>query len=333
MKNEVKNNEIAIFQAKNGAIELKQDFNKETIWANKNNIAQIFGIDRSVASRHIKNIFNDKELNKKVVCTNFAHTTKHGAIKGKTQTKEIEFYNLDIILAIGYRTNSIKAIEFRKWATKTLKDHITKGYTINKNLLKQKENLYLEVLEDVKKLSIDNKLISNNQIIDLIKIFSSTWFNLESYDKQNLPTRGVVKSKKINFNNLSEKLYSEIYVLKQELIRKKEATEFFAQEKSNGSLEGILGSIFQSVFRQDAYKTTEEKASHLLYFVIKNHPLNDGNKRTGAFSFIWFLQKMKFDFSKKITPETLTTLTLLIAESNPKDKDKMIGLVLLLLKK
>ena len=324
---------LAIYQAKNGAIELNFDDSEETLWASKKHISEIFDIDRSVVSRHIKNIFKDNELDKTVVCAKFAHTTEHGAIKGKTQSKEVEFYNLDIILAIGYRTNSLKAIEFRKWSTKTLKEHITKGFTINENLLNQKRELYLQVLEDIKKLSSENRLISNTQIIDLIKNFSSTWFNLESYDTQNLPSTGQNKSSlDMDFKKLSKQLYIEVEILKQELISKKEATNLFAQEKTKGSLEGILGNVLQSVFNQDAYETIEEKAAHLLYFIIKNHPFNDGNKRTGAFSFIWFLQKSDFDFSKIINPQTLTALTLLIAESDPKDKEKMIGLVLLLLR-
>jgi death-on-curing family protein len=332
MKQEEKT--LAIFQAKNGAIELKKDFDNENFWANKKDIAQIFGIDRSVVSRHIKNIFNDEELDKNMVCAKFAHTTKHGSLKGKTQTTEVEFYNLDIILAVGYKTNSVKAIEFRKWATKTLKQHITQGYTINENFLQKKKNLYEKVLEDIQLLSEKNNILENSQIINLIKSFSSTWFTLENYDKQNFPKKGEQKTmQEIDFNGLSKNLYEEISFLKQELLQKKEATELFAQEKNKGSLNGILGNVFQSVFGQDAYETTEEKAVHLLYFIIKNHPFNDGNKRTGAFSFIWILQKFNFDFTKKITPETLTILTLLIAESNPKEKDKMIGLVLLLLKK
>jgi len=329
----VQEKKLAIYQAQNGAIELNFDEKEQTIWANKKHISEIFGIDRSVVSRHIKNIFKDDELDRTVVCAKFAQTTEHGAIKGKTQSKEVEFYNLDIILAIGYRTNSAKAIEFRKWATKTLKEHITKGYTINRNLLKQKEELYLQVLEDIKNLSSKNSLISNTQIIDLIKNFSSTWFNLESYDTQNLPSKGQNESSvNMDFKALSKQLYIEVEILKQELVSKKEATNLFAQEKTKGSLEGILGNILQSVFGQDAYKTIEEKAAHLLYFIVKNHPFNDGNKRTGAFSFIWFLQKANFDFSEMINPQTLTSLTLLIAESNPKDKDKMVGLVLLLLR-
>ena len=132
---------------------------------------------------------------------------------------------------------------------------------------------------------------------------------------------------------ISKELYQEIEIFKKELMRKKEATELFARERKAKNLEGILGNVFQSIFGDEVYKTLEEKAAHLLYFVIKNHPFSDGNKRTGAFSFIWFLRKFNFDFSQKITPETLTTLSLLIAESNPKDKEKMVGLVLLLLKK
>ena len=138
-----KENKIIVYQAKNGAIELRSNVDEDTVWANKKQIADIFRIDRSVVSRHIKNIFQDKELNQKVVCAEFAHTTKHGAIRGKTQTNKIEYYNLDIILAVGYRTKSSVAVEFRKWATQTLKEHITKGFTINPKRIKQ--NLVLPI--------------------------------------------------------------------------------------------------------------------------------------------------------------------------------------------
>ena len=324
------NKKIAIYQAKNGAIELTLDESREIIWANKKQIAQIFGIDRSVVSRHIKNVFNDAELDSTVVCANFAHTTEHGAIQGKTQTKKVDFYSLDIILAVGYRTNSVKAIEFRKWATKTLKQHIIKGYTLNKKILKQNHQEFLQAVEDIKLLSKDNKLVGSDEVLELIKTFSSTWFNLEQYDKDNFPKKG---SSKKSVNIKSQDLYSEVEKLKQDLIKKKQATELFAQEKKQGSLEGILGNVLQSVFGKDAYETIEKKAAHLLYFIIKNHPFNDGNKRTGAFAFLWFLQKMNFNFREKISPETLTALTLFVAESNPKEKEKMIGLILLLLKK
>lgn len=330
MKKELENKKLAIYQAKDGSIELRQDFDRETIWANLDQIALLFDRDKSVISRHIKNIFKEKELDKKSTVAFFATVQKEGNREVK---RSIEFFNLDMIISVGYRVNSKIATEFRQWATRTLKQHITKGFTVNKNLLKKKENLYLQVLEDVKKLSRNNNLISNIQIIDLIKNFSSTWFNLENYDKQNFPKKGKQqKSLKKSFQELADNLYQEVDIFKKELIRKKEATELFAQEKNKKSLEGILGNVLQSVFEKDVYGTVEEKAAHLLYFVIKNHPFNDGNKRTGAFSFIWFLQKINFDFREKITPETLTTLALLIAESNPRDKEKMIGVVLLLLK-
>jgi prophage maintenance system killer protein len=320
---------LAIYQAENGAIELKLDENQESFWASQKQIADIFSVDVKTINEHIRNIYNSEELKKKSTIWKFQIVQKEG---NRDINREVFHYNLDMVISIGYRVNSKTATKFRIWATKTLKQHITKGYTINKNLLNQKKDLYLKALEDIKILSQKNNLISNEQIIELIKTFSSTWFNLESYDKQNLPKQGENKqSFDISFKNLTQELYGEIAKLKKDLIIKKEATDFFAQEKKENSLEGILGNVFQSAFGKDVYETIEEKASHLLYFIIKNHYFIDGNKRSGAFSFIWFLQKMKFDFSNKITPETLTVLTLLIAESNPKDKEKMIGLVLLIL--
>ena len=324
--------EISIYQGKNGAIEFRGDFNNENvIWGNLNQIADLFNRDKSVISRHIKNIFKGGELDSGSTVAKIATVQNEG---GRKVVRDIEYFNLDVILSVGYRVDSKQATQFRKWATKTLKQHITKGYTINRKVLKKNYEEFLKTVEDIKILAKNNTLIKNDDILELIKTFSSTWFSLENYDKESLPKKGKVKTKKkIDLEKLSQELYEEITLLKKELIRKKEATELFAQEKKKNSLEGILGNVFQSVFKKDAYGTVEEKAAHLLYFIIKNHPFNDGNKRTGAFCFIWFLQKMNFDFRVKITPETLTTLTLLIAESDPKDMKKMIGLVLIILKK
>lgn len=317
-----------IYQAKDGAIELKTFVKSQTIWASKKQIAQIFGVDRSVVSKHIKNIFLDQELDQKVVCANFAQTTSHGAIKGKVQTNNLEHYNLDIILAVGYRTKSSLAIEFRKWATRTLKKHITEGFTINKKLISQNHQKFLKAIEDIKILSNNNKNLKTGDVLELIKSFSYTWFSLDNFDKGKFPIIGSKKSIKIN----SKELMQDIAILKAELIAKKEATAIFATEKNQGALEGILGNVFQSVFGEDAYSSLEKKAANLLYFIVKNHPFNDGNKRSGAFAFIWFLQKAKFEFQSKINPQTLAILTILIAESNPKEKDKIIGLILTLLK-
>lgn len=318
---------LALYQTKDGALELRQDYDNETLWANKKQIADIFGIDRSVVSRHIKNIFQDKELDKDVVCAYFAQTTPHGAIEGKKQSRAVEFYALDIILAVGYRTNSSKAIEFRQWATRILRDHIVKGFTINSKRIEKNHQLFLNTVEDIKRVVQSNQNIRTDDVLELIKTFSYTWFSLDSYDKDSFPKAGIQTTIRVT----AEELQKDLKKLKQELINKKEATDLFAQEKKKGNLSGIVGNVFQSVYGQDAYPTVEEKSAHLLYFIIKNHPFNDGNKRSGAFAFIWFLQKTGFHFRKKITPETLATLTILIAESNPKDKERMIGIILLLL--
>jgi prophage maintenance system killer protein len=311
---------IVIYQAPNGAIELKGDFDKETVWANLDQIASVFGRDKSVISRHIKNIFKEEELEKKSVVAFFATTATDG------KTYQVEYFNLDVIISVGYRVNSKVATEFRKWATKTLKQHITEGYTINKKLLQKNYTLFQQALCDIQKIS-QNKL-SSQDVLELVKTFSQTWFSLDAFDKENFQTK---KQTQKSITVEAKKLYADLEVLKKELIAKNEATELFAEEKQKGSLEGILGNIFQSVFGQDAYPSIESKASHLLYFIVKNHPFTDGNKRSGAFAFIWFLQKAKYGFRDKITPEALTAITLLIATSDPKDKQRMVDLVILLL--
>ncbi len=324
---EQKTTAIAIYQAPNGAIEFRGDYEQETIWGTQRQIAELFGVERSVVTKHIKNIFRDKELDKKVVSAKFAHTTQHGAIKYKSQTKTVEFYNLDIILAIGYRTNSAKAIEFRKWATQILKQHILQGYTINKNRIGANYNQFVQALADIKTLLPSGNRITTKDVLNLIRAFAGTWFSLEAYDKGRLPQKG--ESKKHAAFSAAE-LLEALRELKKDLIKKNQAAELFGQERSKGSLEGIVGNIFQSVFGEDAYPGAEQKAAHLLYFMVKNHPFVDGNKRSGAFAFIWFLRRTGL-LRASLTPEALTTLTLLLAESSPKEKDRMIGLVLLLL--
>lgn len=320
---------MIIYQGKNGAIEFRGDFNKETIWANLKQIADIFEIDRSVASKHIKNIFSDSELDEKQVCAKFAHTTQHGAIKGKTQTKQLEYYNLDIILAVGYRTKSSKAIRFRKWATKILKQHLTQGYTINKKQIGKNYKKFLQAVADVKSLLPSGNKVKTEDILELINAFANTWVSLDAYDKDTFPEKGTTK-KKITF--ATDELTKALQELKQELITKKLATDIFGQPRNKDAVENIIGNIMQTAFGKDVYPSAEKKAAHLLYFMIKNHPFVDGNKRSGAFSFVWFLNKLGL-LRASLTPEALTTLTLFIAESRPSDKDKMIGLVLLLLKK
>ncbi len=321
------NTNSIIFQASNGALELRTDSDIETIWASLDQISHLFNRDKSVISRHIKNIFKEEELEREVVVAFFATTTEHGAIKGKYQTKNVVYYNLDLILSVGYRVNSKVATHFRQWVTQTLKQHITKGFTINESRFQQNKELFLKTIEDLKILTENTSFIESGDLLSLIEGFSNTWFSLDKYDKSIFPTIGTKQELLVNASDLLD----DIQLLKQDLIQKNEATELFAQEKQKGSVQGILGTIYQTIFGQDAYETIEEKAAHLLYFIVKNHPFNDGNKRSGAFAFIWYLRKAGISFETKINPAALTALTLLIAESNPSEKDKMIGIVLLLL--
>jgi len=323
MKKDLENN-LIIYQAENGAIELRSDVDAETVWASQKQLAEVFGVDVRTINEHIGNIFSDEELSKISVIRKFRITASDG------KKYDTNHYNLDMIISVGYRVNSKVATNFRKWATQTLKQHITKGYTINQKLLDEKKELYIQALDDIQKIASQGDLVSTDKILDIIKSFSGTWFSLQAYDKSTTPTSGLIShSLKID----AIELYADVASLKKELIAKDEATELFAQEKTPQSLEGILGNVMQTAFDSDVYATLEEKAAHLLYFVIKNHPFNDGNKRTGAFVFLWFLRKSGIDFKNSITPQALTALTLLVAQSDPNDKDRIIGLILLMFQK
>jgi len=316
-----KENKIQIYQAKNWEIKLSIDLEKETVRLNLNQIAELFDRDKSVISRHIKNIFKNSELSQKQVVAIFATTAKDG------KTYQVEYYNLDMIISIGYRVDSKQATQFRIRATNILKDYLTKGYAFNQKRLEENYQNFLQAVDSIKALT-QWKGIKAEDVIDLIKNFGNTRFNLENYDKDNLPHDGIT-SQVLKIQ--AKELYKNIEILKQDLISKNIASELFAQEKTKASLEWIIWNIFQTAFQEEVYPTIEEKAAHLLYFIIKDHPFTDGNKRTGAFSFIRFLKKAKIDFESKITPEALTTLTLLIAQSNPKDKNRIIWLILSLL--
>ena len=320
-------NQLSIYQTKDGALQLKADAENETIWASQKQIAQIFCVTPQNITIHLKNIFNSGELKEESTCKESLQVQKEGNRSIKRKIKE---YNLDVLISIGYRIDSVTGTNFRIWATKTLKQHITQGFTINQQRIKQNHQAFLQAVADIKLLASDNKQLSKKDILELITAFSPTWFALDRYDKNIFPLK---KGSQNDIQITAKDLQTDLQKLKQELISKKEATELFAQEKKQGNLRGIMGNVFQTVFGEDAYPTTEQKAAHLLYFIVKNHPFNDGNKRSGAFAFIWFLQKMNFDFEQKITPETLATLTILIAQSNPNDKEKIIGLILLLLNK
>lgn len=312
---------IEIYQSIDKTIQLEVKLEQETVWLNRQQISELFNRDVKTIGKHINNVFKDKELNKESVIANFATTASDG------KTYQVQYYNLDVIISVGYRVKSKEGVQFRQWATKRLKDYLIQGYAINQKVLEQNKKQFLKTLEDLKLLSQNNDLIETTAILSLIESFSATFFALENFDNNNFPKQ----NNEAQILSTAQELKQDLEILKQELIKKGEATDLFSQEKKQGNLQGIYGNVFQSVFGQDAYPSVEEKAAHLLYFIVKNHPFNDGNKRSGAFAFIWLLQKANYNFTEKITPETLTTLTILIAISNPSEKEKMVGLILLLL--
>jgi prophage maintenance system killer protein len=322
MKNKT---ELIIYQGRNGGIEFRGDLKEETLWANLNQISNLFGVDKSGISRHIKNIFETGELAQNSVVAKNATTASDG------KRYEVDFYNLDMILSIGYRVNSKMATEFRKWATKTLKTYLTSGFVIDRKKVGQNYEKFMEAIEETKKLLPENvEAFGSLDSLDLVKLFAKTWLSLDAYDKQSLILK---KQNKKTVKLAAEELTGAIAKFKMSLIKKGEATELFAKDRSKNSLEGIVGNVMQGFGGKSVYESVEEKAAHLLYFIIKNHPFVDGNKRTGAYSFIWFLHKVKMLDMKKITPETLTALTLLVAECNPSHKENIIKLIMKLIER
>lgn len=323
--------EIIIYKTSQNEVELKVYFEKENIWLTQNQIALLFGTQRPAITKHLKNIFQSKELEEKVVSSILEQTTQHGAIKGKTQTQDVKLYNLDAIISVGYRVNSQRATQFRMWATKILKQYLIKGYAFNEKRLLEAKNKFHELQEAVLFLQKQSRkeLLKGQEteILNLLADYSKTLSLLEKYDKGSLSEQ---KGGKTKFVLKYEDCIKIIAELKKELIAKKEASDLFGQERGGG-FEGIIKGLYQTFGKKELYPTIEDKASHLLYLIIKDHPLTDGNKRSAAFLFVYFLDKTNYLFKKsgerKINDNALTALALLIAESNPKDKEVMIKIV------
>ncbi|MFA6415138.1 MAG: virulence protein RhuM/Fic/DOC family protein [Candidatus Paceibacterota bacterium] len=316
---------VVIYQAKNGAIELRGDVSRDTLWATQAQIAGAFEVDVRTVNEHIQNILKTKELEEKATVRNYRIVQ----IEGKREVeREVKHYNLDMILSVGYRVNSKRATQFRQWATKTLREHIIKGYTLNRKRIAGNYAAFTKAVGDIQALLPDHVVLDPKNILELVKEFSATWVSLDAYDKETLKVVGTTKRAiKLTGVELTEAIAS----LRHELMKKAEATELFAQERNAGSIEGIVGNVMQSFGGRHVYATVEAKAAHLLYFMVKNHPFTDGNKRSGAFAFVWFLRRARTK-GGRITPAALTALTLLIAESKPEKKEQMVALVTQLLK-
>jgi len=322
-----KEKQIAIYQGKTGAIEVSIDIKRETFLLTQQQTADIFGVQKAAISKHVKNIFASKELSKKATVSILETVQKEG---GREVSRQVEFYNLDLVLSIGYRINSVRATKFRQWATKTLRSYIVDGYAINRSRIAKNYESFLAAVSEVKALLPEGLNIDNKDVLELITAFSETWLSLDSYDKDLSVKSGLTK-KAVQLT--AEKLTEALGNFKVELMKNGEATDIFGAEREKGNIAGIVGNVMQSFGGQAVYPTVEEKAAHLLYFMVKNHPFVDGNKRSGAYAFVWFLQKAGILNRAKITPPALTALTLLVAESDPKNKERMVHLVLQLLKK
>lgn len=312
-------NEIILFENQN--VKLEVNVKDDTVWLSLEQLATLFDRDRTVIKRHINNIFSEKELIADEVRAKFAHTTLHGALEGKTQTRQIEYYNLDMIISVGYRVKSKNGVIFRKWANKVLKDYLLQGYAVN-----QKRLEYLE--KTVKLIDIAariNDKSDNNDAREILKVigeYSKALDLLDDYDhKRVVKPKGISDEKQIEYRDCLEIINK---------LRFNEESDIFAIERNNG-LEAIIGNIYQTFDGADVYKSIEEKASNFLYMIVKNHVFIDGNKRIAATLFIYFLSFYDILYKggkQVIDNNTLTALTLLIAESNPEEKGIIIDLVM-----
>ena len=315
---EEKKNELILFE--NQGVKLEVNLKDETVWLNLEQMSELFKRDKSVISRHIKNALSEELKDEKVVAK-FATTSKHGAIEGKTQTHMVDYYNLDMIISVGYRIKSAQGVAFRKWANKILKDYMVKGYAIN-----QKRLEYLEKTVQLIDIAnrIDERLEGNDakEILKVIGEYSKALDLLDDYDHRTLKKiEGNIDERRIDYNDCIEIINK---------LRFNEESSLFAIERDKG-LESIIGNIYQSFDGQDIYKSIEEKAANFLYLIVKNHVFADGNKRIAATLFIYFLNFYGILYKKgqqTIDNNTLTALTLLIAESNPKEKEVIIDLVM-----
>ncbi len=324
---EILENEIQIFQGKNWEIEFKWDSKEQTIWWSLNQIAELFWKNKSTISRHIKNIFKTWELSEKQVVAFFATTASDWKVYN------VEYYNLDMIISVWYRVNSKQATSFRKWATTILKDYLIKGYSINQKRLQEKWYQELEQTLTLFRKTLKTWNLTQDEaiwLLDIITNYTNTWLLLQNYDEDKL--KQDWKTKKLNYKLEAQEAFQSLMELKQNLKTKKEATNLFANPMHSEPLQGIFWNIYQTFAWKDLYPTVEEKASNLLYFLIKDHPFSDGNKRSWAFLFILFLAKnhilLDEHWNKKINDRALVAITLLIAESNPKDKDIMVKLLI-----
>jgi len=317
-------NEIEIYTSLENNIELQVSFDNETVWLNRDQIAKLFARDIKTIGKHVNNVFKEEELDKKSVVAKFATTAEDG------KTYQVDYYNLDVIISVGYRVKSKQGTQFRQWATQRLKDYLVKGYALNEKRLEELDYKYSEIQQVLqlatKAANIEN--LSSNEAKGILKVLEQYAYALETldkYDHQKLSIDDLVPTKevhKLSYQDAIEQInFWRDY---------QNAGMLFGNEKDQ-SFKSSLETIYQTFDSVDLYPTIEEKAANLLYFVTKNHSFSDGNKRIAAGLFVYFLdindKLLHKNGNKKIADNALVAITIMIAESKSEEKDMMTKLV------
>ena len=319
-------NKIVIYKDKNNSIHLEVKLDGDMVWLTRQQIATLFGRDYKTISKHINNALKE-ELADEVVVAKFENTTQHGAIEGKTQTHELEYFNLEMVTSVGYRVKSSRGVQFRKWANKILKDYLVKGYAVNERIRKEQIGELRQLVGMLGRTIQNQPLLSTDETIALFEVvtdYSYALDTLDNYDYERLTINKTTKDEPFHatYENALETI--------DRLREKFGGSSLFGNEKDD-SFKSSIGQIYQTFGGEELYPSVEEKAAMLLYLVTKNHSFSDGNKRIAATLFLWFLNNNHIlyrpDGSKRIADNTLVALTLMIAESRTEEKDVMVKVV------
>jgi len=326
------NSEIQIFTSKDGKTEIQVTLENETVWLNQYQLESLFQTNRTSINRHISNIYYTEELDKESTCAKFAQVQKEGNREIKRQ---IQYYNLDVIISVGYRVNSKRGTEFRIWANKILKEYLIKGFSINELRLKKQNEQLKELQKSVKLIgeAINQKVLSTDESIGLLAIISDYAYALDILDQYDYNTLKITEtSEQKSFQITYEEAIEQIEFVK----RKYGNNDLFGKEKDK-SFRSSISTIYQTFDGKDLYPSIEEKAANLLYLITKNHSFTDGNKRIAAFLFLYFLEKNGILYNengnKRIADNALVAITLMIAISKPEDKDIIVRIIVNLINK
>lgn len=317
---------IEIYQTADGQTEIEVRLEADTVWLTQKQMSEVFDTTPENVLMHLRNIYRDGELAESATTKDFLVVRQ----EGKRQVRRnLKHYNLDAIISVGYRVNSKRGVQFRVWATQRLREHLIQGYTLNRIRFEKNATELEHALALIQKAASSPVLDEAGRgLVDIVSRYTQTFLWLQRYDEGLLDEPSGQAGGELP---TPEAAMTALHQLKQQLMARGEATELFARLREDG-LAAIFGNLNQSVFGEPAYPTLESKAAHLLYFVVKNHPFSDGNKRSGAFLFVDFLHRngrlLRDDGEPIINDAGLAALTLLVAESDPKQKEVLIRLIM-----